>query len=302
MRKAFDANVSRAKPKLRLGTLMTPELSPESEQEHLAPVETLSAPAPAPSPAPPSLLAPSLSAPPSSPPADALDPRERRERLKERLKAATARAIPAQPTPNSPGEARTSALSLISELRAQLEETTTLNQALSQDLATTRAELGRATEEARSRTEEANRMAAEVETRARLVEELGQELSSLEAERDDALTMLRAARAQGEIMASCASELEHKLVEARNELAETLSEEERIAGELELRNEELRSATRALGALTEERDGLAREVAELSRERASLLESQSALDEIHRALAEARSRVGGTGVLGFEPR
>ncbi|HCF62394.1 MAG TPA: extensin-like protein, partial [Myxococcales bacterium] len=86
--------------------------------------------------------------------------------------------------------------------------------------------------------------------------------------------------------------LEETLAQREAELAETLSEEERLASELELRVEDARRSEQALATLREERDALARQVEELTKERGALVESQRALDEIHRALAEARSRVG----------
>jgi chromosome segregation ATPase len=224
-----------------------------------------------------------------------LDTRERREKLRERLKAATAKVEPTAPTPQSPAEARTSALSLIAQLRQELEDVKQLNAAMVKDLDQTRTDLGRAAEEARNRTAEAARMATEVAERARLIEELGKEMSALEAERDDTLIELQGARALVGTEATARRDLEEKLAAREAELAETLTEEERLAGELEARNGELRQAQSALSSVVEERDRLARQVAELTRERADLLDSQKALDEIHRALADARARVSPRG-------
>ncbi|MBQ4334094.1 MAG: hypothetical protein IJC63_01880, partial [Myxococcaceae bacterium] len=87
------------------------------------------------------------------------------------------------------------------------------------------------------------------------------------------------------------AELESKIAAREAELAETLSEEERLAADLEFQMEAQRRTEKALRAVEEERDDLARQVEELTRERADLIESQRALDEIHRALADARSRI-----------
>ena len=353
MRKAFDANVSRAKPRLRLGALTSAGvidpaqevLGHPAQQAALAMVEHATAKAndheqhhhhqvavqeAASFAAPPATaasvqekiaahlaqatLSPQASAAPpqevvtetviapkptrvsearvQEPPAPvALDSRERREKLRERLKAATARVEPSQPTPQSPAEARTSALSLIAQLRTQLEDSQRMTAALSKDLEQTRAELARAAEEARARTGEAARMAEEVAQRAKLIEELGREMASLESERDDTLVQLQGTRAQLEQQGVSQKDLEGKLAAREAELAETLTEEERLAAELENRNAELRAAQQAIAGLSEEREKLARQVSELTRERADLLDSQKALDEIHRALAEARVRV-----------
>jgi DNA repair exonuclease SbcCD ATPase subunit len=220
------------------------------------------------------------------------DSRERRDKLRERLKAATAKVEPSQPTPQSPAEARSSALSLIAQLRQELEDAQKLNVAMTKDLDQARADLARAAEEARARTSEATRMASEVAERARLIEELGKEMSSLEGERDDTLVELQSVRAQMQQQQTARQDLEERLAAREAELAETLTEEERLAADLESRNVELRQAQAALAGITEERDRLSRQVADLTRERADLLDSQKALDEIHRALAEARVRVG----------
>jgi chromosome segregation ATPase len=221
----------------------------------------------------------------------AADTRERREKLRERLKAATAKVEPSQPTPQSPAEARTSALALISQLRQELEDSQKLSAALTKDLDATRADLARSAEEARARTFEAARMANEVAERARLIDELGKEMSSLESERDDTLVELQTSRTETEKLTGVRKELEARLAAREAELAETLTEEERLAAELEARNVELRQVQQALAGVSEERDKLSRQVADLTRERTDLLDSQKALDEIHRALADARARM-----------
>jgi len=316
MRKAFDVNIPRTKPRLRLGGFSSiaveeaasdfpPPSIPQAEEAMVAEIE---APV-ARSDAAPSLDAerPPMSAPVTTEPVPArasrgtevpvakakaaLSPTERRERLKERLRAASAKVEPSQPTPQSPGEARASGLALVAQLRQETEDAAALNASLNKDLEQARAELARAAQEAHSRTEEANRMATEVAERSRLIEELGREMASLEAERDDSLVELRNARAQTEQLTEARRGLEQKLAEREAELAETLSEEERLASELEGRAVDLKRVEAALAALTEERDRLAGQVTALTHERAELLESQKALDEIHRALAEARSRM-----------
>ncbi|MBI5544670.1 MAG: hypothetical protein HY901_12330 [Deltaproteobacteria bacterium] len=362
MRKAFDANVSRTKPRLRLGALTTAVVDPAQDvlgspayeardmvehataqanemepatvvtvQEKIAAHLAQSEEAPAATVATPARTVTAVAAPvvaaqapvrvevveavavaeamiaptPTSAPvaraatpmvpkatAPILDSRERREKLRERLKAATARVEPSAPTPQSPAEARTSALALVAQLRQQLEDAQKLNVALSKDLDVARADLARAAEEARARTGEATRMAGEVAERARLIDELGKEMASLEAERDDTLVQLQSARVHVEQQAAVHKVLEDKLVAREAELADTLTEEERLAAELESRNAELRQTQSALAGITEERDALARQVTDLTRERTDLLDSQKALDEIHRALAEARVRIG----------
>jgi chromosome segregation ATPase len=354
MRKAFDANVSRTKPKLRLGGFSSTAVLDEAaetvaeapasasedaglgatdhkaqvaadqfsaayapepaRQAMTAPVATMaqaivdSAPAAthhevpavsrreaAATPVPVARvavkekLAARLEATKDEP---VLDPQARRERLKERLRAATNKVTPAQPTPQNPTEARASALSLVGQLKQEVEDARGLNAALAKDLDQARADLSRAASEARSRTDEANRMAGEVAERVRLLEELSREMASVEAERDDALVELRSSRAEIEKGIAEGNQIAAALAAREAELADALTEEERIATELERRNEDLRRSEVALLALTTERDALAKQVTELTEERVRLLESQRALDEIHRALADARVRAG----------
>ncbi|MDR0966094.1 MAG: hypothetical protein LBM75_06290 [Myxococcales bacterium] len=341
MRKAFSANVSTARPKTRLGALLSSpptssqaaediEVEPKAAAESLEemavelptpsshdtivpmsadvaseihghghdeaqtpvveplPVEPIAAPLASSSASPSKAPSAAAQAEPENPIEDS---KTRRALLKERIKAATSPVAVSQPTPQTATEARTSALALIAALRHELEEVKTVNAAMSKDLDQVRNELTRAAEEARSRTEEANRMAAEVKERSQLLEHLGLELSSLEAERDDVLVELRGARNDFSALKQAYAELEQRLSACEAELAETLGEEERLAADLEFQMEAQRRSEKALRAVEQERDTLFRQVEELSKERASLIESQRALDEIHRALADARSRI-----------
>ena len=74
------------------------------------------------------------------------------------------------------------------------------------------------------------------------------------------------------------------------ELADSLSEEERLAGELERFRDDTLQLRRSVDALSTERDTLARQVADLTTERAELLEARKALESVHRALTEAARR------------
>lgn len=365
MRKAFDANVSRAKPRLRMdafaSTAVIDEVAMETESlatpaeaivNAAAPTTTLrvgaaprgrpadvmhgagytQGPAPTgPAVSPPSVAATALaefSAPPathaepsaptgaraelSSPPlshagpeptgaravarapahatlGEELDPRERRERLKERLRAATTRTVVAE-RPRSPAQARETALGFIAELQADLERARAQVLALSKELELTRAERTKAIEEARQRAEEATSLADEVAARARLADELGRELESLEGERDSALVELRTGRSQIEALNALAAQLEQTLVERDAEIAETLAEEERLASEVEARDLELARAQATIATLMNERADLQSRLDAQTKDREAFAESQRALDEIHRALSEARAR------------
>ena len=88
-------------------------------------------------------------------------------------------------------------------------------------------------------------MSNEVAERARLIDELGKEMSSLESERDDTLVELQTSRTETEKLTGVRKELEARLAAREAELAETLTEEERLAAELEARNVELRQVQQA---------------------------------------------------------
>src|SRR5258708_4968557 len=72
-----------------------------------------------------------------------------------------------EPLPATVAEAGVLAVERIAHLQEELTQARTLNLALTQDLESTRRQSERATEEARSRMEEARRLASEMEGRAK---------------------------------------------------------------------------------------------------------------------------------------
>ncbi len=337
MKKAFEQNVSRAKPRVRLGAMLS---TPESETE--APEAEAAAPAPAARVAEPparradlgselraridrsrtprptaseavqqALLTPPEPAPaapapmtaraepveyevqrPASPLEDeapaAYDSVARREQLKERLRRVRENPRP-EPLPATSAEAGLRAVERIAALQVELGQVKALNLALTQDLEAARRRAEKATEEARIRMDEATRLSSEMETRAKLLSDLERELASLEGERDEALLSLQDTRRELEAQAKEQDALREQVAKKDAELAETLSEEERLATELESAQSELSTARRSLEAAETERTTLARQVAELTAERAELLEARKALEAVHRALSDARA-------------
>jgi hypothetical protein len=341
MKKAFDANVSKTRPRLRLGALVSePGLAEAAPMEQAnveaialqvareeveAPAEDLGSvlkaraaaraqrftaaealeqaleqPAPA---APVAVVAPPAApvvahaeAPPSvievqtaplpAPHAPEPDPLQRRERLKDRLRAVRENPRP-EPLPDTVAEAGVLAVERISLLQTELTKARALNLALTQDLEATRRQAERATEEARSRMDEARRLATESESRAALLSELEQELRSLEGERNDALLALQDSRRQADATVREAGELRATLAKKDQEIDECLAEEERLAAELESAQDDIGALRRSTEVLHAERDTLARQVSELTRERAELLEARKALEAVHRALSSA---------------
>lgn len=215
-----------------------------------------------------------------------LEAGERRERLKERLRAVRENPRP-EPLPDTVAEAGVLAVERISALQSELSKARAMNLALAQDLEAARRQAERATEEARLRMDEAKRLSSEMEGRVALLEELERELASLEGERNEALLALQESRQLIEAGGRERAELEERLVKKDEEVNECLAEEERLAGELEMAQENAASLKRTADALKSERDTLARQVSELTRERAELLEARKALEAVHRALSSA---------------
>jgi chromosome segregation ATPase len=331
MKKAFEQNVSRAKPRLRLGAFTgvadpaAPEEAPEPEQARAQSPEPEAAPARARSPEPEepratahhdlsaevrarieraraprptateALEAPRAAMEPPEPevevqtpasPREELDAHTRRERLKERLKAVRENPRP-EPLPASVAEAGLRAVERISALQTELTKVKALNLSLTQELEVSRRQAEKATEEARLRMDEARRLATDMEGRVKLLGDLERELAALEGERDEALLSLQEARQAMQAAAQERTSLETAVAEAKKALADSLSEEERLAGELEIAKDEAAVLRRAVDALQGERDVLAQQVASLTAERAELLEARKALEAVHRALSHA---------------
>ncbi|HTS81950.1 MAG TPA: extensin-like protein [Myxococcaceae bacterium] len=213
----------------------------------------------------------------------------RRERLRERLRTVREHPRP-EPLPTSVAAAGVLAVERIAQLQTELTAMKQHNAALQHDLDVTRRAAERATEEARGRVEEARRLVAQMEERAGLLSELERELQSVEGERDEALLAVQDARTQGAAEREERERLAGILATKDAELADSLSEEERLAGELERFRDESVQLRRSVEALTVERDTLARQVADLTAERAELLEARKALESVHRALTDAARR------------
>jgi chromosome segregation ATPase len=216
-------------------------------------------------------------------------PESRRERLKERLRAARENPRP-EPLPATVAEAGALAVERISSLQTEVSRLKALNLNLTQDLESSRRHSEKATEEARIRMDEARRLSSEMDARAKLLAELERELASLEGERNEALLALQDAR---QVIESANQERESFLQEISTRdraLADSLAEEERLAGELEAARDHSDNLRRSLDALNSERDVLARQVADLTTERAELMEARKALESVHRALTQATVR------------
>jgi DNA repair exonuclease SbcCD ATPase subunit len=223
------------------------------------------------------------------PPNVEADTSERRERLRERLKAVRENPRP-EPLPDTVAEAGVLAVERISALQTELAKARAMNLALTQDLEAARRQAERATEEARLRMDEAKRLSSEMEGRVTLLSELERELESLEGERNESLLALQESRQVLELREREKQELAETVAKKDQEISDSLAEEERLAAELESAQETMGALRRSSDVLKGERDTLARQVSELTRERAELLEARKALEAVHRALSSAAMR------------
>jgi len=213
----------------------------------------------------------------------------RREKLRERLRNVREHPRP-EPLPTNVAAAGVLVVERIAQLQTELGALKRHNAALQHDLDVARRTAERATEEARTRVEEARRLAAQMEERSALLAELERELQSVEGERDEALLAVQEARTRATAERDQREQLGVALTKKDASLAESLAEEERLAGELETFRDESLQLRRSVEALAAERETLARQVADLTAERAELLEARKALESVHRALTEAASR------------
>jgi len=314
MKKAFDQNVSRAKPRLRLGgaepdestTVVEPpdappasdalssEIKARLDRARTAEAELAASTRngveaeeqPVVRPEPPKAAAAEIKTRRAEPEVNA---EARRERLKERLRAARENPRP-EPLPATVAEAGALAVERIASLQSEVSKLKALNLTLTQDLESARRNCEKATEEARIRMDEARRLTAEMDARAKLLAELERELASLEGERNEALLALQDARAVIEATTQEKESLRQEVSTRDRALADSLAEEERLAGDLEAARDQAENLRRSLEALNTERDVLARQVADLTAERTELLEARKALESVHRALTQATVR------------
>src|SRR5262249_34737854 len=165
------------------------------------------------------------------------DTAARRERLRERLRTVREHPRP-EPLPTSVAATGVLAVERIAQLQTELNAMKQHNAALQHDLDVARRAAERATEEARARVEEARRLVVQMEERAGLLSELERELQSVEGERDEALLAVQDARTRAAAEREERERLSALVGTKDAELADSLSEEERLAGELERFREE----------------------------------------------------------------
>lgn len=332
MKKAFDANVPKFRPRLRgsapaavADTVATGPAPSEPAEETLAasgpevkvevaepavraavagaePIEIEAEAVNEPAvvsrqvkriaPAPVEPVAATSSAPQQS--AASSDLESRRDRLERvRRKVVEAvRPVRIEAPPQDPSQAGQSALALVRELEARLGSTRELEEALRADLSAARAEAARSATEARGAAERLGAVEAQLGEKQAVLAEMLQEMNALEEERDEAVERAQTLAGLDEERQRLLDELSRRAEEAEKALAESRDEGEKLSEELDARLGESARLRAALAEVTRERDGLAREAVAVRRERDELAEAKRALEQVHQALSQARARLG----------
>jgi len=322
MRKAFDANVPKLKPRLKPAAPLASLALEERVDDAPASVRAPGGPATmaeiaraaearidearsgeeaaarwaAPAAPVAAVSAPARAVPQAAPPAlrsDDLEARrERLDKIKRRVAEASRPRLRTEPAPGDPARAAEQVLGLARDLEAELGHVREREGALRSDLEAARADLARAAGEGREAQARATAVEGELEEKRLVLAELLAELTGLEAERDEALRRAQAMAAIDEERARLLEEVSRR---ADDEAAGRLAQ----AAEVERLTEELRDAAadaaRLRAALTEtarERDGLAAELESQQRDREQLDAAKRALEQVHSALSQARARIG----------
>jgi chromosome segregation ATPase len=310
MRKAFETNVPRLKPRLRTG--------PAAEQVELA-TALQEAPAPAELEAPPPEVVARPAAPvlahvsvqpvvrarPVAPetrgepvaaaparPGDVVSRRDRLEKIKRKVAEAARPAPRLEPTPADPARAAETVLSMVGELDAEVSRAREREEALRTDLDGARAELARAAGEARAGAERLALAEQELTEKRGVLTELLAEMEALEQERDEAVRRAQALSALDEERAHILEDVTRRAEEEAKLRADREGEVERLGEELRNSAADGARLRNAVGELARERDALAGELDRIRTERDELGSAKRALEQVHAALAQARAKLG----------
>jgi len=285
MKRGFEENVPKVRPRVRLGSALDEQLA---EAEQVAAEERVRA-AITEVPAPPEPAVPVQRiavAPAAELPAARSERKAEPEPLSE--------AAPARRTPRrAPGPSIAEVTDLALELTADLTRAAEANARLKSDLEAALAALRQAADESRDQRVEAARLAGEVDKRASELRALRADLELLEAERDGALAqaarVTRELREEKERSAASAGEAQA----AQAEVAQAREALQRLTAELHARVAERDQTRKELLAARSERERIAQELLAAHADAEAAAQSRNALEEIHKALAEARARMSG---------
>ena len=297
MRKAFDANVPKLKPRLRGAVETEPVAVPAAETPLPLAPPPAEARAPAAGPAPRPETAERAFARGPAAPAEpvAQDVQSRRERLakiKRRVAEAARPAPRAAPAPADPARAAESVLGLVQDLERELVTAREREEALRADLEAARGDVTRFAAEGRTATEKLAAAESELGEKRQVLSEMLAERGALEEERDESVRRAQALSALDEERARLLDEVGRRADDEARARAEREAEVERLSEELRSGATEAARLRTAIGELARERDQLASELDRAKRERDDLAAAKGALEQVHAALAQARARLG----------
>ncbi|HEX9242598.1 MAG TPA: hypothetical protein VF875_09185 [Anaeromyxobacter sp.] len=315
MRKAFDANVPKLRPRLKTGVpaavaesvAEVPTATPTANVNENVNVNVNAAVRPEPvegrTPTATRKTTTSTSTPTTTStstsmkedaPAPATDVHSRRERL-EKIKRKVAEAARPQPRvhpiPADPARAAESVLGLVRDLEAELVRAREREEALRGDLDDSRRELSRAATEGRTAVERLDVTEKELEEKRSVLSDLLGEMQALEEERDESVRRAQALAALDEERAKLLEDLGRRADEETRLRAEREAEVERLSEELRFAGTEGARLRAAVGELARERDTLGADLDLALAERDELAEAKKALEAVHAALSQARARI-----------
>ena len=300
MRKAFDANVPKLKPRLRGAVETAPVAEAEPVQAEL-PSEPLlpsvgprsgpeSRDAPVQAPVAAKLAARLPVAEPE--PTDVQSRRDRLAKIKRKVAEAAKPRVRSAPVPADPARAAESVLGLVKDLEQELMVAREREDALRADLEAVRGDLSRFASEGRATAEKLVSAEAEVSEKRQVLEELLGEMGALEEERDEAVRRAQALSALDEERARLLEDTARRADEESKLRAEREAEVEKLSEELRHGATEAARLRAAIGELARERDQLASDLDRAKHERDELASAKGALEQVHAALAQARARLG----------
>jgi hypothetical protein len=288
MKRGFEENVPKVRPKLRLGRALDEQVE-EARQVAAAEIaESGIAPDPA-----GQLPLASIAAV--------------TEPLAQPVKLEPEPPVYVEPAPTvrvEPGPAKRTARRTIAPtiaevtglahaLTADLAKAADYNARLKSDLDAALTALRTAADESRDQRADCVRLAADLESRAAAIRALRGDLDLLEAERDGALAQVarltRELREEKSRSAASAEEAQ----KSRAETAQVREALQRLVAELHERVLERDETRKELLGARADRDRLAEELLAAHADAEAAAQSRNALEEIHHALAEARARMSG---------
>jgi DNA repair exonuclease SbcCD ATPase subunit len=289
MKKAFEDNLPRLKPRLRLQTdqaesATTSGDSRGGEQHRAGPSVDVKAAVEAALRARPDEARSSSS---FEPPPQAEERSQQRRKLRQRLAELGREPRPLDPESPRAAEAL---LSTAEGLAGELADARARCDRLETDLLRARSDLDRALAEVTQRRRQEEDSARRLDESRALLGTFETELSMLEEERDEVLFEVRGLRARDTERQDVLQTMSGELDRVRKQLSESQAEQAELVHELEAEEERSASLSRDLARLEAERTRWAEQISEATGARGALADSRRTLEEVHRVLALARSR------------